>query len=70
MKIASWIFTAIENGEVVKINDRGRAENLRNGKMAVIAPHLRNGKITYLFTAYKTCKKIRTTNKRSPYWYK
>lgn len=47
----------IENGEVVKINDKGRAEILKDGKMAVIAPHLRDGRITYLFTAYKTRKK-------------
>lgn len=47
----------IENGEVVKINDKGRFEILKDGKMAIIAPALRDGKITYLFTAFKTRRK-------------
>ena len=47
----------IETGEVVKINNKGRFEILKNGKMAIIAPALRDGKITYLFTAFKTRQK-------------
>ena len=53
----SDITDVIEKGEVIKINDKGRIEILRNGKMAIIAPHLRDGRISYLFTAYKTRKK-------------
>lgn len=47
----------IENGKLVRINEKGRYEIMKDRKMAIISPKLRDGKITYLFTAYKTRKK-------------
>ena len=43
----------IENGQFVKINNKGRYEIFYNGKMAVIEPEITNGKMTFLLTAFK-----------------
>lgn len=56
-KFLSNLTDVIENGEVVQINDKGRFEILKDGKMAIIAPSLRDGKITYLLTAFSTRRK-------------
>ena len=46
----------IEEGQLVRINNRGRYEIFLNGKMAIIEPASINGKQTFLLTAFKRRK--------------
>lgn len=46
----------VEKGEFVRTNEKGRYEIFYNKKMAVIEPEVKNGKITFLLTAFKRRK--------------
>lgn len=46
----------VEKGEFVRTNEKGRYEIFYNKKMAVVEPQVKNGKITFLLTAFKRRK--------------
>lgn len=46
----------VEKGEFVRTNEKGRYEIFYNKKMAIVEPEVKNGKITFLLTAFKRRK--------------
>jgi hypothetical protein len=56
-KFFSDLTEVIEQGAFRKKNDRGNFEFMHNGKIAVVSPELKGGKITFLLTAFKTHSK-------------
>lgn len=53
----STLGEVIEKGRLYQINDNGNLEILHGSKMAIIALTLRDNKLTFLLTAFKTRKK-------------